>query len=509
VKAEDAMPPYWTVAPFVLMLLSIAIIPLWKPHWWESNLHKGYISLVLGGAMLAYLLAVAPAGAHERLVTTLFDYVAFIALLGSLFVISGGIFLRGSLVGTPAVNAVMLLIGAVLASLMGTTGAAMLLVRPVIRANAWRKKQAHVIVFFTFLVANIGGSLTPLGDPPLYLGFLKGVPFTWTVQLWPQWLFTVFFVLAVFYAMDTIKHRAELRSGVKPPETTAEPLGIAGGVNFLWLALIIAAIFGSGVLAKSHFVHELEKSNKLGTEIMLKVGQAVAMLIVAFLSLKTTAKKVREDNSFNFSAIIEVAVLFIGIFITMIPALWILDELGTRGELGLDKPWQFFWASGGLSSFLDNAPTYLTFSSAASGLHKCFEPAAAGAAPVVTDPNNLTLLLASTGKLAPLLDPATIKQADVDVCNVAGGIAGSFGDSAGHVVRTAREIAPGAAFLKAISCGAVFMGANTYIGNGPNFMVKTIAEQQGVKMPSFFGYMAYSICILIPTFVVVTVLFFR
>ena len=189
------MPPYWTVAPFALMLLSIAIVPLWKPHWWESNLHKGYVSLLLGGVMLAYLLGFAPAGAHHRLIVTLLDYVAFIALLGSLFVISGGIYLKGSLVGTPAVNCLFLLIGSLLASLMGTTGAAMLLIRPIIRANAWRKSQAHVVVFTTFLVANIGGSLTPLGDPPLYLGFLKGVPFQWTLQLWPQWLFTIGLVL--------------------------------------------------------------------------------------------------------------------------------------------------------------------------------------------------------------------------------------------------------------------------------------------------------------------------
>jgi Na+/H+ antiporter NhaD/arsenite permease-like protein len=472
------MPPYWTVAPFALMLLSIAILPLWKPHWWESNLHKGFVSIALGGAMLAYLLAAAPEGAHHRLIVTLLDYIAFIALLGSLFVISGGIYLRGSLAGTPGVNAVILLVGAVLASLMGTTGAAMLLIRPVVRANAWRKSQAHIVVFFTFLVANIGGSLTPLGDPPLYLGFLKGVPFTWTLALWPQWLFTMGLVLAVFYVFDTIKYKAELKAGSKPPEAGKEPLGIDGGLNFLWLVLIIVAIFGSGMLAKSSFIKEMEKSSLLLTELALKVGQAVAMLLVAGLSLWTTAKKVREANSFNYAPIIEVAVLFVGIFITMIPALWILDELGRTGKLGLDQPWQFFWASGGLSSFLDNAPTYLTFSSAASGLHNGYIPAGGGA-PVLTDPTFLPGLLASTGNLAEM------------------------------GTRAASQLAPGVLFLKAVSCGAVFMGANTYIGNGPNFMVKTIAEQQGVKMPSFFGYMGYSIAILIPTFIIVTFVFFR
>ncbi|MBI4914669.1 MAG: sodium:proton antiporter [Acidobacteria bacterium] len=490
------MPPYWTVAPFALMLLSIAIIPLWKGHWWESNLHKGYVSIVLGGAILAYLLAVAPEGAHHRLLVTLLDYVAFIALLGSLFVISGGIYLRGSLAGTPGVNATILLIGAVLASLMGTTGAAMLLIRPVVRANAWRKSQAHIVVFFTFLVANIGGSLTPLGDPPLYLGFLKGVPFTWTLALWPQWLFTTGLVLAIFFAFDTWKYKSELKAGSKPPEAGKEPLGVDGGLNFLWLLLIIAAIFGSGMLAKSHMVHEWEKSSPLLTEAGLKIGQAIAMLFVAGLSLWTTAKKVREANSFNYAPIIEVAVLFIGIFITMIPALWILDELGRTGKLGLDQPWQFFWASGGLSSFLDNAPTYLTFSSAASGLHDGFVNSAH--AVVRTDPNVLTGLLDSTGQLVPMVKGAAGALVPL-----------TDGATTAEIVRQGAQIAPGVLFLKAISCGAVFMGANTYIGNGPNFMVKTIAEQQGVKMPSFFGYMGYSIAILIPTFVIVTLVFFR
>jgi Na+/H+ antiporter NhaD/arsenite permease-like protein len=471
------MPPFWTIIPFALMLLAIAIVPLWKPHWWESNLHKGYVSVLLGGIMLAYLLTSAPKGANHRLIVTLLDYVAFIALLGSLFIISGGIYIKGSLAGTPRVNALILLLGTVLASLMGTTGAAMLLIRPILRANAWRKSQAHVVVFFTFLVANIGGSLTPLGDPPLYLGFLKGVPFQWTLQLWPQMLVASGAVLLIFYVFDTIKYRGELQAGQRPSEAK-EPLGIEGGINFLWLLLIVAAIFVSGLLAKSSFVHAWEKQSPILAEFALKVGQAAAMLGVAVISLATTQKSTRQANDFNYTPIVEVAVLFIGIFITMIPALWILDELGRTGKLGLDKTWQFFWATGILSSFLDNAPTYLTFSSAASGLHNLFIPAGGGN-PVATDPGNLTLLLASTGQLAA----------------VEGG-------------RSAMNIAPGVLFLKAISCGAVFMGANTYIGNGPNFMVKTIAEQGGVRMPSFFGYMAYSSLILVPVFVLITFIFF-
>ena len=249
------------------------------------------------------------------------------------------------------------------------------------------------------------------------------------------------------------------------------------------------------MLAKSHFIHEMEDHSPVLTEALLKCGQAVAMILVAGLSLWTTTKKVREANSFNYAPIIEVAVLFIGIFITMIPALWILDELGRTGKLGLDQPWQFFWVTGGLSSFLDNAPTYLTFSSAASGLHDGFVNSAGEV--VRTDPNVLTGLLASTGNLVPMVKDA------------AGALVPLTDGSGAEVVRQAAQVGPGVLFLKAISCGAVFMGANTYIGNGPNFMVKTIAEQQGVRMPSFFGYMLYSMAILIPTFVVITLVFFR
>ncbi len=467
------MPPFWTILPFVLLLLSIAIIPLARPHWWESNAHKGQVSAILGGFVLLYLFLAAPAGAGYRVFVTLLDYVAFIALPASLFIISGGIYLRGSLIGTPSVNSLILLIGAVLANVMGTTGAAMLLVRPMVRANAWRKSQAHVMILLTFLVANIGGSLTPLGDPPLYLGFLKGVPFQWTLALLPQWGFTVGMVLAVFYVMDTLKYRQELAAGQRPPGGRTA-LRIEGRLNFLWLGLVVLLIFLSGLSAKLPAIHDLEESSPVLAEIVLKIGQAMAMLLVAACSLKSTAVEVRRQNEFNYAPIIEVAALFIGIFITMIPALWILDELGKSGELGLDKPWHFFWASGGLSSFLDNAPTYLTFSAAASGLHNQF--VSASGSTVATDPNNLTILLASTGRIMRNGVPL--------------------------------ELAPGAVFLKAISCGAVFMGANSYIGNGPNFMVKTIAEQMNVRMPSFFGYMVYSVLILLPIFGLVTVVFF-
>ena len=458
--AVEAAPPYWTVVPFILMLLCIALVPLFAPHWWEHNRNKAILSAVLGIFMLVYLLAFAPEGAHDKILVTLFDYVAFISLLASLFIISGGIYLGGTLAGTPAVNTLILLIGAVVANMMGTTGAAMLLIRPMIRANAWRKSRFLQMIFLTFIVANIGGLLTPLGDPPLFLGFLKRVPFEWTFRLAPQWAFTVVVVLAVFFILDTIQYRRELRAGSKPPTGEKEPLKLIGWHNFLFLALIIGVILFAGYVSQNKLV---EAWTRIGdhrvTEIIEKVGQSVLMLIVAALAYKATKAETRKSNNFGWAPIAEVAILFIGIFITMIPALWILDYLGATGKLGLDKPWQFFWCSGGLSSFLDNAPTYLTFSAAASGLNH-------------TDPNNLMDLIRATKEQTGLAYD-------------------------------------GVEFLKAVSTGAVFMGANTYIGNGPNFMVKTIAEQDGVQMPSFFGYMVYSICILLPLFTLLTLLFLR
>jgi Na+/H+ antiporter NhaD/arsenite permease-like protein len=457
--AVETAPPYWTVLPFVLMLLSIALVPLFAPHWWEHNRNKAILSAILGIFMLVYLLAFAPEGAHEKILVTLFDYVAFISLLASLFIISGGIYLGGTLAGTPAVNTGILLIGAVVANMMGTTGAAMLLIRPMIRANAWRKSRFLQMIFLTFIVANIGGLLTPLGDPPLFLGFLKRVPFEWTFRLAPQWAFTVVVVLVVFFVLDTIQYRRELRAGAKPPTGEKEPLKLNGWHNFLFLALIIGVILFAGYVSQNKLVEAWTGiSGHQVPEIIEKVGQSVLMLIVALLAYRVTKVETRKANNFGWAPIAEVAILFIGIFITMIPALWILDNLGATGKLGLDKPWQFFWCSGGLSSFLDNAPTYLTFSAAASGLNH-------------TDPNNLMDLIKATKEQTGLAYD-------------------------------------GVEFLKAVSTGAVFMGANTYIGNGPNFMVKAIAEENGIKMPSFFGYMLYSVLILVPVFIIVTFVFF-
>jgi Na+/H+ antiporter NhaD/arsenite permease-like protein len=421
----------WAVLPFAMMLLSIAVLPLVTPHFWEHNRNKAILSGILGVPVAAWMASLdGTVVAH-----TLHEYAAFIILLGALFVIAGGIVIRGTLAGTPGLNAGLLAIGAVLASLIGTTGASMLLIRPVLRANSVRKRVAHVVVFFIFVVSNAGGLLTPLGDPPLFLGFLRGVPFLWTLRLWLEWLLVNGALVAIFYVVDsTIFRREDVRTPGDLDEVAEAhkvPLSIAGKRNFLYLAGVVGVLLLSGSVA-------------------LPLGvQEGGMLLMAVLSWFTTPQPLRRENAFSWGPIVEVAVVFAGIFCTMIPALQILNARG--GELGLTEPWQFFWATGVLSSFLDNAPTYLTFASTASALQG-------------TDAANLGQLLATD---------------------------------------------TGAGLLSAISLGAVLMGANTYIGNGPNFMVKAIAEQGGVRMPGFFGYMAYSVAILIPLFVLLTFVFLR
>mgnify|MGYP001581188384 CR=1 FL=1 len=425
--------PLWSVIPFALMLLSIAVIPLMFAHWWESNLHKGIISLILGIPVALYILKVH---APELGVVAL-DYLSFIILLGALYIIAGGIHIKGSLAGTPLINTAALGIGAILASFIGTTGASMLLIRPLIKANKARHNKAHIVIFFIFIVSNCGGLLTPLGDPPLFLGFLKGVPFLWTFNLAWEWLFTCGILLIVFNVYDQWKFHKEDVARPGDLDKQVEPsqaLGIEGTVNFLFLGGVVAAIFLSGYLNWQFGIKE------------------AFMALMAIFSIVVTKKHTRKSNEFTFNPIIEVAVLFAGIFVTMIPALMLLNARGS--ELGLTQPWHFFWATGLLSSFLDNAPTYLTMTSAASGILN-----------VPLSPMYLKDLLA-VGEQGVML-------------------------------------------LTAISCGAVFMGANTYIGNGPNFMVKAIAEESKIKMPSFFGYMAYSMLILIPIFILTTFIFFR
>ena len=364
------------------------------------------------------------------------------ALLGSLFVISGGIVVRGSLAGTPIVNTVLLGLGALLASWIGTTGASMLLIRPLLRANEERAHKVHIVVFFIFVVSNCGGLLTPLGDPPLFLGFLKGVPFQWTFGLWKEWLVVNGALLAIFNVWDQI---ALSRDEVAVPESLLEemiehePLRIEGAHNFAFLAGIVAVILASGSGFGS------------GGQPWLTGVQEALMIGIALAAYATTPQRLRTANAFGFGPIIEVAVLFAGIFVTMAPALLLLNE--NAASLPVREPWQFFWVTGLLSSFLDNAPTYLTFAAAACGLDG----------------------IALEGRYL-----ATYLEGGVEAAKI----------------------------LAAISCGAVFMGANSYIGNGPNFMVKAIAEENGVRMPSFFGYMLYSAGILMPILAVATFLFF-
>jgi Na+/H+ antiporter NhaD/arsenite permease-like protein len=422
--------PVAAVLPFVLMLLGIAVIPLRWPHFWESHRNKGIFSAVLGLPVALWILALEPSVVGH----TVLDYVSFLMLLGALFVISGGIVLRGDLRATPEVNTAFLGAGALLANAIGTTGASVLLIRPLLRTNAPERKHiGHIPIFFIFVVSNCAGLLTPLGDPPLFLGYLRGVPFFWTMRLVVEWAFVIGVLLGLFYVFDRVAFAKEDARAMRAEDALEyEPLRIAGSQNFLYLAGVLGAVLFSPALPEGW----IQDGFRL-----------VAMALMIWLSLATTPKELHDENGFTFGPIQEVAVLFAGIFATMIPALEILRARGA--ELGVTAPWQFYWLSGALSSFLDNAPTYLTFVALAQGLHQSGEAA----------------VHMTGGPLAETL-------------------------------------------LAAVSCGSVMMGANSYIGNGPNFMVKAIAEEQGVAMPSFFGYMAWSCSILLPLFVVVTMIFF-
>jgi Na+/H+ antiporter NhaD/arsenite permease-like protein len=432
-------PPLWTIFPFAAYLLIIAVFPLFLNHFWEHNKNKLIVAVLASLPVAIWLFTGAAHGGH-LLHESLLDYVQFIALLGALFTITGGIYLKGSLAGTPLVNTAVLGLGALLASFIGTTGASMLLIRPLLRANEKRQKKVHLVIFFIFIVSNGAGMLTPLGDPPLFLGFLKGVPFFWTMKLIAPWALVNGVLLALFNVVDQAvlnkEEKARAGSQLEDVQKIKEPLSIQGGLNFLWLLGVVASSYCIGKY-KEHI------SSNLDVQALCQVG---AYALVAGLSLKCTSKEVRTANKFSWAPIIEVAVIFIGIFITMIPALEFLRHAGHEKQIVLSHPWQYFWLSGALSSFLDNAPTYLVFLSLGQG------------ADVI---------------------PADLKTLDANI------------------------------FLMAISAGSVFMGANTYIGNGPNFMVKAIAEENQVKMPSFFGYMAWSCAILIPLFIVVTFIFFR
>ncbi len=451
--------PLWSIVPFVGMLLCIAVLPLTKfAKWWEHHQLHGSVFW----ALLFLVPFTVAYGFHETgyelMESVVLDYIPFIVLLLGLFIVAGNIHVAGTIVGTTRNNVIMLAIGTFLASWIGTTGAAMLLIRPVLRANVWRRHKTHIIVFFIFLVANIGGCLTPLGDPPLFLGFLRGVPFLWTMEhIWPILLTNTVVLLVVFVLLDRHFVKKEGAEGLEALQLERKAMGrvpfrIEGGHNVIFLAIIIAAVILNGTIPQIDTFLDTQ-GRVIGIEAYegIHLGfnyflQIVLIAIAAGLSWATTNPVLREKNDFEWGPISEVAKLFIGIFITMIPALALLRTHG--GDLGIDSPLKFFWITGVLSSFLDNSPTYVVF-------------------------------LTTAGALGS-----------------ATGIATTVGTVAEDV-------------LLAISAGAVFMGALTYIGNAPNFMVKNMSETSGgVKMPSFFGYMGWSFAVLTPLFVLDTVLFF-
>ena len=430
--------------PFIGILLSIALLPLVAASLWHH--HYGKIAAFWGMALLLPFAAVfgVDIAWYELMHIVVLEYIPFMALLLALYTAGGGVLLKGSLVGTPATNTILLATGTVLASLMGTTGAAMLLIRPVLRANAFRKQKTHTFVFFIFLVANIGGSLTPVGDPPLYLGFLRGVSFFWsTTHMFSEFLVCAVILLAIYWVLDTLAWSREKPVG--PVIEVKEPLSIEGWAN-VWLVVAIVAV----VIAMGYV--KLGNMKLLGQTIAIErvIGCALFFAITG-LSVLLTSTALRQANGFAWGAILEVAKLFAAIFITMAPVLAILraGSAGAAAPLvglisdanGAPVPWVYFWMSGLLSSFLDNAPTYIVFFELAGG------------------------------------DPVYL-------------------------------MTQGALTLAAISCGAVFMGANSYIGNAPNFMVKAIVEENGVRMPSFFGYVGWAMVFLMPLFVLITFLFF-
>ena len=428
--AELTNVPLWLCIPFACLLLCIAIIPLVKGEWWEKYRPFAVIfwSLLF---IIPFAVKYGAGTAAETVLECLVnDYLTFIVLLFGLFCVAGNITVEGSLVGSPRVNVILLGIGTLLSSWIGTTGASMLLVRPVIKMNSWRRNKAHIMVFFIFLISNMGGSLTPIGDPPLLMGFSRGVPFFWSIRFFPILLLNMIILLTVLYFLDKRAYRKDIAAGYMPEIKENEPLIRFEGLhNIIFIVIIVAAVILSGVLPDVPFFQNAAGeviSIPIFGEVKLAITsliEVVMILLAAFLSFKTTNAEIRKKNHFTWGAIQEVAVLFIGIFITMQPALMILKSAGA--ELGLTHTSQMFWVTGALSSFLDNT---------------------LGVVP--------------------------------------------------------------AKMLTAISCGAVFMGAMTYIGNAPNFMVKSISDENGVKMPSFFGYIVWSLCCLVPVFLIDTLLFF-
>lgn len=424
--------PAWMLIPFVVMLLCIAVLPLTKVgEWWEHNIHKLYVSLILGIPVGIWLCCNGMS--HELEHQMIYDYVPFILLLMSLFVTTGGICIKGDLKATPLTNTVIMAIGFLLASFMGTTGAAMLLIRLLIQTISQRKYKAHTIMFFIAIVANCGGLLTPLGDPPLFLLFQKGAPFGWFMGMWPQWLVAGILLLGIYFIMDSYYYKKEPQENLQADSTERTKVTATGLINIFWLLCVIAStMFINSTYIPAMGGHE--------APFYLKLLREWVFIAIIILSMVTTKKAAREGNSFSWTPILEVACVFIGIFATMTPALMFLKQ----NPLPVTQPWQFVYCTGALSAFLDNAPTAMVFH-------------------------------------------ATAQTLPVDGVAVAG----------------ISEI-----LMKAIAVGAVFFGSLTYIGNGPNFMVKSIAEESGISMPSFFGYMLkFSLIICLPVYIIVQLIF--
>lgn len=425
----------WAMIPFAMMLLSIAVMPLAAEKWWHSNLHKLYVSFALAIAAGIYL-AVNGMGA-ELLHQMLYDYMPFIVLLGALFIVTGGIRIEGNVAATPAANVSVLCSGFVLASFMGTTGAAMLLIRRLIEINRRRTYKTHTILFFIALVANCGGILTPLGDPPLFLLYLRGADFFWFMNLAPQWLFAGGLLMIIYYFTDRYYYAKEPAEARLKPAKGSSKIRIVGKRNILLLVGIVLTVS----LVNHSYIPAMGDPE---APVFMRFLREIVLVIIAVASLAVTGRGIRRANNFSWEPITEVAVLFVGIFATMTPALIYLNA--NAASLGLTHPWHFFYGTGALSQFLDNAPTALAFHTVATGL-----PHVDGVRYIADVPEPL---------------------------------------------------------LAAISLGAVFFGAMTYIGNGPNFMVKSIAEQSDIRMPSFFGYMAkFSLIILLPVYVLTQLIF--
>jgi Na+/H+ antiporter NhaD/arsenite permease-like protein len=421
----------FSLIPFVLMLGSIAVFPLFWNHFWEKNSNKLIIALLLSVPILIYLPLVGET--HKLMETMIFDYLPFLILLGGLFTITGGIYLTGDIEAKPSINSLFLGLGAVLASLMGTTGAAMLLIRPVIQTNKERKYKVHTILFFIGIVANCGGLLTPLGDPPLFMMYLRGAPFFWFLQLGPEWFLTNALLVLIYYFVDRHFYAKESPEAKMMDKKNMKPIKVEGSLNFLWLLGVVLAV----AFLNSQYIPVIE------TNEWYKFIREGAIVLMAVLSVAFTSKQIRTSNNFTWEPIKEVAYLFLGIFITMIPCLLYLEHHAKT--LGVTSPTQFYFATGFLSSILDNTPTALTFHSLALGLQQ---------------------------------------SADVMVAGIP-------------------EI-----LMKAISVGAVFFGSMTYIGNGPNFMIKSVAEENNIKMPDFFSYIyKFSLIVLLPVFIIVELLF--